>query len=81
MNQRFIAPIAGYYKVKGSCTTMVPTGKFETINNPDRKWWQLWKPRIITNEIMKKKEGAPFDQIVYLQRWEEIDIELIGRIK
>jgi hypothetical protein len=44
------APISGTYSVKTHFVKFIPTGEFETVNNENRKWWQMWKPKTVTRQ-------------------------------
>lgn len=46
----------GYYLIVTTTWQTFPTGTFETINNPERIWFQFWKPKTITQEIYETRE-------------------------
>lgn len=43
---KYTAPIAGTYVFTKSITT--PTGRTQVVSNPERSWFQFWKPKTIT---------------------------------
>lgn len=45
------APIAGFYQISSYVTRATPTGKYETVPNPDRKWYTPWLLRTIQQQI------------------------------
>lgn len=47
---------AGYYETAMKVCLWLPTGKYETILNPNRLFFQFWKPRYITREIYEMTE-------------------------
>jgi len=65
--EAFTALEAGTYILTSSASRFKPKNppEFETIENKDRKWWQLWKPRMVTREI--------FDRVTF---WDELEKKL-----
>lgn len=64
-DHKYAVPISGYYLVSAKTYTHIPTGKFETVKNPRRKFWQFWKPKIVTREIYETKVTLDSRQIVH----------------
>lgn len=58
-------PMSGFYQVNVKLTCYVPTGKFEWIPNPSRKWYQFWKQDLVYREIYKSVECEEDSQIVF----------------
>lgn len=50
------APTSGYYTTRAVMTRYRGTGKFETVRNIDRRWFQFWKPKTVTQEIYERIE-------------------------
>lgn len=70
--QTYKVPIDGYYMVSQEIAYYTPTGKMETVPNPDREWWEFWKPMTITQPeyIMEWKPNG--QQILKLKTGEEV---------
>ena len=34
--------------------TFVIAGAYERIANPDRRWWQFWKPRFVAGKNLQR---------------------------
>jgi len=66
------APVNGFYSIRASMTRIIHTGKFETVRNPDRRWWSFWKPKFITREIVKYEHLNPIDKTVYLKKGDKV---------
>ena len=43
-------PDTGWVKAGDTITV---AGIYETIPNPDRRWWQFWKPRQLTTDRLQ----------------------------
>jgi hypothetical protein len=44
-------PLDGFYQVSSPLYHWEPVpGSFETVPNPNRKWWQFWKPKHILQQ-------------------------------
>lgn len=43
----YLAPKTGYYQVASYAYKSVPTGRRVKEKNYGRRWWQLWKPKMI----------------------------------
>lgn len=70
---QFTAPTAGYYSLAARTVMAVPTGKFETIKNPKRRFYEFWKSKFITREIFRYEEKWNGRQIRFLEQGEIIE--------
>lgn len=68
----YYAPVSGYYQVTSELIRHVPTGKFQTIPNPEKRWYQFWKPKMITREIMQQVREPGMKQTVYVSKGDMI---------
>lgn len=50
-DQTYRAPVAGLYHVQVGVA--LPTGRFEMVKNEDKLWFQFWKPKMVSREIIK----------------------------
>lgn len=72
----FKAPLNGIYSVKVHATKAIPTGKFESVANKNRTWWQVWKPRRITRQIYEHEEIAVGHSFVNLEQGDGIGFSI-----
>lgn len=78
---RFTAPIGGLYEVSAQGVKAIATGKFETVKNPRRKWFQFWKPKFITREIYDYvKIPNAGRKTVFLKAGDVVDTEHLYRL-
>jgi hypothetical protein len=49
----YTVPVTGYYRLSATVVRYTPTGEYETIRNPYRKWFQVWKQKIITKKMTR----------------------------
>lgn len=76
----FVAPVAGHYCVSEEITYYLPTGKYETLPNEARKWYEFWEPKFVTREIftvVKRHDGT---KIVMLKKGDEIQTKTAYRL-
>lgn len=66
------APVDGYYMVSQNIAYYTPTGMMETVPNPDRKWWEFWKPATITRAEYVMEWRPTGTKIVLLKQGEEV---------
>ena len=78
--KQYFAPTEGYYRVKCEVTTVRPTGKFQTIRNPERRWWQIWLPEFIEKEIYETVKEMTGEMVVYLKEGECTKWPIVARI-
>lgn len=77
---KFTAPSHGYYMVSEQITYCIPTGRTETVKNESRKYFQFWKPKMITREIFiieKKHDGQ---RMVYLEKGQTVETKMAYRL-
>lgn len=77
---KYAAPSSGWYTVKAEVFTFTPTGEYETILNPDKKWWQFWKKRYIIREIYKTEKSLTGSEVRLLAEGEIIDVPILYKI-
>jgi hypothetical protein len=70
---KYTVPVTGHYLVSAKVISCIPTGKFETVKNPNRKWYMFWEPRMITREIMECVHHDGGVQVQFLYKGVEID--------
>jgi hypothetical protein len=48
--------VPGVYRVRPIKTgdKVTISGCYARVRNPDRKWWQLWKPRMVTTKELQQ---------------------------
>lgn len=66
--EKYIAPTSGYYEVCAKIVIYKPTGKFETVKNPNRRWYEFWKPKFIQREIYEMTEEFKGRDVIYLKQ-------------
>jgi hypothetical protein len=76
MNGTYKAPIKGYYKIDVVVRKAIPTGELETVENLDRKWWQVWKPKMIVREKMIYETIIDESSVEYLEAGQKIEINV-----
>lgn len=62
------APLSGTYSISIASSRAIATGNFETVSNPDRKWYQIWKPKTIVREIYR------YEHIMYDQTFKTLKL-------
>ena len=77
---RYKAPVAGNYLIQGKVYKYRPTGKFEDVPNPDRYWFEFWKPRMISQEIWEMYETLEGRQVVFLKEDEMAPYPILHRL-
>ena len=77
----FIAPVAGCYLINAELYIAKPTGKFRTIENPCRSFWQIWKPKYIEQEIYERVVNSSGFEIKFLNRNENIEVDYASLVK
>jgi hypothetical protein len=77
----FTAPTGGYYRIACEVTTMKPTGRFETVLNPERKWWKFWLSKTVTREVYETIQEANGSMVAYLKAGEHTKLGIIERIR
>lgn len=68
---------SGYYMVSGSAVKLIPTGEYETIPNPYRKWFHFWKPKTITRMKFDQEKVSEGKQLVYLNKGDVVQHDLM----
>ena len=68
----FRVPLAGFYQVSGKVQRGYPTGIYETVENPNRSWWEFWKPAFVQREIWHWVEDNSGVQVVLLKAGDEV---------
>ncbi len=76
MNGTYKAPIKGYYKIDAVVKKAIPTGELETVENLDRKWWQVWKPKVVVREKMIYETIIEGSSVEYLEAGQKIEINV-----
>lgn len=76
----FTVPEAGVYEIGAKITKYKPTGKFETVRNPDYRWWKFWdvEPKLIQREIYVQSEEWTGKELRSLKVGEQFDLKQIG---
>lgn len=69
------APTSGFYQISAEVTTYEPTGEFETVSNPARRWWKFWLPKTIVRERYKVVTHNTGSKIVLLKNGETVSSE------
>ena len=62
----------GYYRVSASMIHYKPTGKFHEVPNLDRRWFEFWKPKTVTQEIYEQVGDMSGTQIKFYNKGEVI---------
>ena len=73
----FTVTISGTYQVSAHVVKFEPTGKFETVLNDSRKWFQFWKPKYVTREVLRKVFVREGTKLVRLNKGESIDMDAL----
>lgn len=76
----YVIPAGGNYLVSTEIITGIPTGKYETIINPNKKWWQFWLPKYIKSEIFEYKWIYAGKEHRYLLTGEVVDYPVLYRL-
>jgi hypothetical protein len=64
----YYAPTAGFYQVSEAMFHAVPTGNFILKPNPDRKWFEFWKPKMTKQPEFKVISSHNGVAIRYLEK-------------
>ena len=76
MNNHILTiPVKGAYKLSLNAYKRMPTGRFEMQTNINRKWWQIWKPKMILSEvydIIPIKDQNDMNHMIYLREGEVV---------
>ena len=78
---QFTVPVSGKYMVRGQAIKAIPTGEFETVRNPRRKWWTPWRDKTITQEIYKIAVVAEGTEVRYYNAGDTIKTDLAVRLR
>jgi hypothetical protein len=77
---RFKVLTTGYYMVSSMIYTARATGRYEVVKNPDRRWFQFWKPKTIEKEVYETVGRSGGQEIRFLNRGEFFEGEFMERI-
>ena len=69
----YTVPVSGYYQLSATNVHIIPTGEYETVLNPNKRWYEFWKPKLITREIYKTEFREDGVQIKLLKAGETVD--------
>lgn len=74
------APVAGIYEVRTNSVRYEDTGLIETVSNEHRRWFQFWKPKLITRKVYRKVSEMSSREYVRVKAGEIIEnvIERVG---
>jgi hypothetical protein len=75
MNGTYKAPIKGYYKIDVVVKKAIPTGELETVENLDRKWWQVWKPKMVVREKIIYETIIEGSSVEYLEAGQKVEFK------
>lgn len=77
----FKVPLNGYYHVRAEVVQFLPTGEFEEVANPKRRWWKFWLPKTIKREKFERKTILDQPEIAYLEKGQKVHLnKFIGRL-
>lgn len=68
-------PSSGNYLMPASVFHCIPTGKYETVYNPHRRFFEFWKPRYVQIEIFKTDIKYSGMQVMYLKKDQILEIK------
>lgn len=74
------APTTGWYQISEVMCKAVPTGNTILIPNPDRKWFEFWKPKMTTRpefNTVLTHEGVAMR---FLEEGQEINTKYLHRL-
>ena len=77
----FTAPTTGYYTVSAEMTLAEKTGRVIDVPNPNRKWYQFWKPKMIWIDEYEVTSKSGNIEIVRLKEGQEIPCTLGLKLK
>lgn len=72
----YTVPLTGMYQVKAQLWHLVPTGKYISKRNPDKRWYEFWKPEMVEQmeyETVKNFKGS---ELRFFKAGESISMEL-----
>lgn len=70
---KYTVPKSGFYQISANCTYYKGTGNFETVKNPNKKWFQFWKPKTVTQEIYERTDSGEVSQLYYLSEGASVE--------
>ena len=66
---------SGNYLIPAPIFHHIPTGKYETIRNPHRKFFEFWEPKYVQVEVFKTEIKYDGVQVMYLEKGQILDIK------
>lgn len=78
---KYVAPTTGWYSIKTEVITCIPTLEYETIPNPDKKWWEFWKEDFVNRQIYKTEKAWVGSGMKLLVEGEIVDFPILYKIQ
>jgi hypothetical protein len=75
--KKYTIPESGYYLVSAQVRHATPVGEARVIPNPDKKWWQFWKPDHIIHQEWSHHTTYDGSKILLCSQGEVIDSEVL----
>lgn len=69
----YTIPQAGMYQITARIMRAIPTGRYETVPNPDRRFWEFWKPRWVTRQIYRYDTSPEGIQVIRLNPGDRVE--------
>lgn len=75
----FTVPTTGLYHISASAVRLIPTGRVYWAKNPNRRWWQIWKPEFVATKEYERTENRSGFETRFLKVGETINTNVAVR--